>query len=1151
MPLVTPINLPDKIRLQLIDGATLKPVSGAPVLLQVEFSANEATSTVPVGLLGSNHVGYVSFNLKGRKAGWNSPITSIRAIVGGATPLQVELSDKITSHLAKLDTSAQVIPVTLPPGFVSQRPARLGLLSIEDADTKDWQLSPGSFGVDAVPVLGEDGCEMLLPSHAVERIVRLHQLFRTPGVVQNIQWDPEDESIASWRNWPRSLPYRTGELRHYELAWLPLNHGLGTILYSLTLAPCETVRVAVVDWARSEEASRVDQAQTSDDLIHALRRDRNIEEVVNAVLREHQSGDSFLGGTGGVGGYGGGFGGGGMPSMGGMPSGGGSGSPAPGSGSSGSSGGGAQSGQSQSGQNWGVTGSHSVGYAMANSSGNRDVDVKTTQKIVDEISQASHLVRDLRSTVVVQAKEAEHETVQTRIVRNHNHSHALTILYYEVVRHYLVRALRRQTQPVLFIRYPELEFDEQTAYKHRQVLSRGLLVPSMVENIGALVEKMASPGRDLQALGSAEITSFLVTVLVADDNIGNRERMWLEVIGADQANIVRMGFPGGKAQPHTTTTCSLAVPDGVHLRFSDIEQLGLFYSVEGDGDFRERCAIDGFVVRAVVNLDSGARLLDLLDVRQYYKFEDTSTFWQQPNKNADVLGLARQHRVRQRKIDELLGHLTDNRHHYSSLVWLNESPDERAERFESYLLNGISLSDQIENRPIGVSGMYLAFPWVNRADQPGEPDPGTASILAERIVSMPTRGAFAEAKLSHCNASEVIDDTRFWDWQISPCPDDATQISPVSLSSLRGGIGSGLSPASMGASGVGVQQPAGLPDPGGMRDVMDLLKTSNIFRDMSGIDKLAPLLEKLVEVAGEVEKARIGAVQTLATANRPSASTAGDSDGGSISPTSRLSPVDVIAASPQTMARQSAIVESAINGVEDPAAQADLRQQHAEQTVASMGSGTAGAGTADSGTAPGSRRAPASQRHLSFVFKDSRGAPIRGTYEISVTNTQQDPSTHTRSASTPSPSGNRVSVAIPGSWRTVAVTISVRQVNLVTHDDLDQIRDWFSRGLGTPFAGTTSSPFPLETALEQFVIDPSEPGSTLFDCIFSTRTRTVTVTGSANVGVELSGQLEPSVAEIVRLGEVGGSASGSAGTEVSTQLELVSLTGTLEVRQRN
>lgn len=871
MPSINPGQLPDKLRFCVLDAEKGHPLRGVPVRVVLGVnSANEGDFEIPLGLLASDHAGYLAFDLKDKKKQGSlfDTVTSIRAEVPVEPPVKVDLSQQILRVDLPSKPQAgrnrpELIPLSLPGSVANSRATGRGLNSVESPDVGDWLVSPGSFGIDAVPIIGEDGCEVLLPSHSAERIIRFHQLVRTPSSTEFpiIRFDPElfygEERPEPENGWPRSLYYRMGKLFHYELVWLPLNHGLGQVLYSLTLAPCEAVRIAVIDWSRSEEAGRTDQVHLSDALTHSLRRDRSIEEVVNAVLREHQSGESFMGGTAGVGGYGGGFGGGGMgmPSM---PSGGGS----PG-GTSGGTGGEsapttAAAGGQQAGQNWGVTGSHAVGYAMANSSGNRDVDVETSQNLVDEISQASHLVRDLRSTVIVQANQAERETVQTRIVRNHNHSHALTILYYEVVRHYIVRSLRRRVQSAIFIKYPTLMFDEALAYKHRHLLIGRLRVPHLAGHFDALVESMTSTSNDLEYFNNGVVSEFSVTVTVSEDDIANLERLYLQIMSAGRATTVDLRFPGGTMRPFTTRTFSLVNSDPL-LRYRDIVQLGLFYSVEGDGEFRERSSIQGLDVKAIVVLEGVPKLFDLLTSTERYTFENTSTFWQTPNRKQDASTMSVRDAEQRRKIDELLAHLVEHRHHYSMLIWLHESPHERAARFEHYTFNGVPLIERIDNRPIGVVGDYVAFPLENQ-------ESGEAEILAERIVSLPTRGAFAEAKLSHCNASEVIDDTRFWDWQISPCPDEPTALMPISVGSRHAALD--VTPSSLPASGVAITQPPEAPEPFGLREVMALLRTPDIFRDMSGMEQLGPLLQKLVEVAGEVEKARIGATTTLSTAAR-------------------------------------------------------------------------------------------------------------------------------------------------------------------------------------------------------------------------------------------------------------------------------------------
>src|SRR5439155_23181805 len=79
---------------------------------------------------------------------------------------------------------------------------------------------------------------------------------------------------------------------------------------------------------------------------------------------------------------------------------------------------------------------HAFGVAVTNSWGERDLEAGSLQDLHDKVTQATGYVRSLNSTVIVQASQAERNLVQTRRVANHNHCHALTIQYYEVLRHF-------------------------------------------------------------------------------------------------------------------------------------------------------------------------------------------------------------------------------------------------------------------------------------------------------------------------------------------------------------------------------------------------------------------------------------------------------------------------------------------------------------------------------------------------------------------------------------------------------------------------------------------------------------------------------------------------------------------------------------------
>jgi hypothetical protein len=64
---------------------------------------------------------------------------------------------------------------------------------------------------------------------------------------------------------------------------------------------------------------------------------------------------------------------------------------------------------------------------MASTEGSRALTAENVQRLSDSFAQASASQRDLNSTVVIQAHQAEKETIQTRTFTNYNHAHTLTV----------------------------------------------------------------------------------------------------------------------------------------------------------------------------------------------------------------------------------------------------------------------------------------------------------------------------------------------------------------------------------------------------------------------------------------------------------------------------------------------------------------------------------------------------------------------------------------------------------------------------------------------------------------------------------------------------------------------------------------------------
>ncbi len=371
-----------KLKLQLTSNADPTPITWAH----------------PMGILASDHVGYLSFDLlrlpedvymelnksvKARKI-------DIKAKIQTTIYVYPLLPDK--KHFDALESGrfaedAILLKLELEEFKKPTLVNNYGFLSIQDPDLTDWRISPGSFATNPQNLIGADGCEMILPSNFALHEFNFYQVIGLPAGDVHLPIDPAAAGKV-----------RPGFINEYRLSFIPIGHGLGQILYSMPLAPGESVNLAVIDWTRRDDAQRKEQTKLDEQIIHNEHRDRTISETVNAAIQEYQHGSSFMAGIAGS--YG------------------------------------AALGASGIGAAIGLSGS--LGGSTASSSGTRDITGTTLQKLSDNITQASSAMRELQSTVVVHSTQSEHEDIETRTVVNYNHSHSLTILYYEVVRHFRV-----------------------------------------------------------------------------------------------------------------------------------------------------------------------------------------------------------------------------------------------------------------------------------------------------------------------------------------------------------------------------------------------------------------------------------------------------------------------------------------------------------------------------------------------------------------------------------------------------------------------------------------------------------------------------------------------------------------------------------------
>lgn len=263
-----------------------------------------------------------------------------------------------------------------------------------------------------------------------------------------------------------------GALITMTQSWFAQGVTLGHLLHSVSLAPGESTRIAMVDWTRKSRAGQTEVLTEEDELDNQTAHNRAMNEVTAATARDAQTGFS-------------------------------------------------QSNQSSSAEAAAVAASASAsflgaasvdvsaGYSMSNSnasadsystsSGSRDISSQMAQNVNDRTHQNAHSTRSRRAAVVKEVSQSEHEAISTRILANYNHMHALTVQYYEVVQIYKTRVSISKVDKVLFIPVKLLDFDnDDLISRFRAVLS------------------MASPTREIsraiQNLDSVELAPAPKTV---------------------------------------------------------------------------------------------------------------------------------------------------------------------------------------------------------------------------------------------------------------------------------------------------------------------------------------------------------------------------------------------------------------------------------------------------------------------------------------------------------------------------------------------------------------------------------------------------------------------------------------------------------------
>ncbi|RAJ80083.1 hypothetical protein CLV59_105190 [Chitinophaga dinghuensis] len=887
------INIPPTELAQYLESAMRRVGTDMNFSLSPKLSDTGTIWAESLGVLVTDHVGYLSFDL--RQLNPQVQKMLIDAITSrqndqDANPTlaiwiypygtggkfnalqQGRFTEDAIVALLQVDPSTTFLPAL--PNF--------GGRALQNPGLTDWRLSPASFAANPSTLLGSDSCEQLMPANLALQEFLLRQVVRLATV-------PDGFNLPAG--------YKAAYVDEYKVSWYSLGHSLGEILYSLPLAPGETVKLSVIDWSWDSLVHRDETTKLTEEILHQTHRDRTITETVKAGVKEFQHGSSFIGGVGNSIGATGVFG------------------PVTAA----------------------IGNVFSLGGSTASSSGSRDLAAENVQRINDSFAQASSAQREINSTVVIQTHEEQQEKIQTRTFSNYNHSHTLTVLYYEVLRHFKVSVEWVRRRPAILAQVPRRisNFDSQTLLNNRSILEPVLLDPGLKAGFDA-IEKMESirsyqvsqnivPGPLPIPFWQGEVEFNLFEVGIHSLN-KSMDKVVIYAISRDQSlrekrhELHRMYYADNYGDPYDinagqrmdegSAVWTLVRPfDNIPTNpaFKSIKWKDLIgFEIEKWGDNAE-WAIDWIKIDAFDNDGNRYAITSpdgrKLNLRWFNREPNGQSFtWidRPPYPPVQSTILSPEQSMNQEdnfQIKKLLKHVEQHKEYYNRVILLSTDTDKIINDLDALPWSaGQTLADNVDPTPLETFGNYIAYPLSTNTDsiqdvlavevatalnstdlsrrqwaidklaqmtpvqrQEFENIQSIISSRSERLITLPTRGVFAEGKLGHCQISEEIDNTRFWKWEKHPIPIVAPDINPATPITPQPQQIS-ATPTAFPQSLVNIVNPSATPDPTGLSAALNLLGSANLFRDMSGRQEVADLLKKVVDgsisIADVANKAR-------------------------------------------------------------------------------------------------------------------------------------------------------------------------------------------------------------------------------------------------------------------------------------------------------
>jgi hypothetical protein len=262
---------------------------------------------------------------------------------------------------------------------------------------------------------------------------------RKPVDLKNpIRWQDAPDARNNL-NFYQAVTVATGHVLHYRAVFKADGYSLGNLLYSLPLAPGQKKQIVVLDSQHSLRGSESQLISQRESLASSLVNERDIVSQLGGNINEALSGRSSAETSGVSAGFGAGF------------------------------------SYGPIGVSLGVAGGSSSSSASASQQGSRGTSMFFAEKLRQALMQNAESYRQLNASVVTSVQQGQQYSATTDVVANHNHCHSLTMMYFEVLRHYAISQELQNVEECIFVPLLMTNFTTENIFKWSDVLARNLL----------------------------------------------------------------------------------------------------------------------------------------------------------------------------------------------------------------------------------------------------------------------------------------------------------------------------------------------------------------------------------------------------------------------------------------------------------------------------------------------------------------------------------------------------------------------------------------------------------------------------------------------------------------------------------------------------